>query len=125
MEVKELRIGNWVLLDWENVYRKVNVNVLAYISRSEKINKIHPFKPITLTEEILLKCGFEKDLEDSVNNNIDYILNNCEYWIQYHEDVNNFIFFGGGNSLGIKLNYLHQLQNLYFALTGKELEVEL
>ena len=105
----ELRLGNWVLLDWENSYMRVNSNTLSYINRSEKLGKKHPFKPITLTEEILLRCGFEK--KEGL-----FVLNNVVIWSR------NDIF----NYEGLKyIKSLHQLQNLYFALNNQELNIEL
>lgn len=75
--------------------------------------------PIPITEEWLLKMGF---IEDSVQ----------------YEDQEDFYFFKkdvfyiDGNSLqpydagfpiaNYKIEHVHQLQNLYFALTGEELE---
>lgn len=77
-------------------------------------------KPIHLTPEILEKCGFEKHHADFF---IDALMlkpkgNLFEVWLyptpppQSAYNATNII-------------YLHQLQNLYFALTGEELEVKL
>lgn len=76
-------------------------------------------EPISLTEEILLNCGFDENM----------VLSTIEGEIRYYGDGN--INIGGEDSctLGMvyiaKCKYLHQLQNLYFALTGEELEVKL
>lgn len=115
MEAQELRLCNWV----QFFGIKAKVEVL-----DKDFNNLG-FEPIELTEEILLKCGVAKKSEDLENDNIDYLLNNSDYWIQYHKEVNNFLFYSLENSLGINLTSLHQLQNLYFALTNKELEINL
>jgi hypothetical protein len=82
-------------------------------------NQYKPFEiePIHLTEEILLKCGFEKchnylklNYSDSSQ---DYIL--------YDHYKNDFLFMGSHARVLFKIKSLHELQNLYFALTGKEL----
>lgn len=68
---------------------------------------------IPLTEEWLLKFGFEK-LDSDIT----------EYWrngLVISLDVNNNWF----NSLGRKIviKYVHTLQNLFFALTDEELTI--
>jgi hypothetical protein len=66
--------------------------------------------PIPLTEEILLAFGFEYDDIDG----------NSGYW-----KVNNFkVVFGEDGcsyNWSLIIKYVHQLQNLVFALTGEEL----
>lgn len=81
------------------------------------------FKPIELTEEILLKCGFVKDKSDSDN-----------AWLNLRY---RFLNFSSDESVGFKkvylllgkteiiCDYLHELQNLYRCLVGKELEINL
>jgi hypothetical protein len=71
--------------------------------------------PIPLTEEWLLKMGFEKKNET-------YKLKNFGKFI-FHEIGISFYPAGILNSLLRKdlIIYVHQLQNLYFALTGEEL----
>ena len=78
---------------------------------------INEIKPITLTEDILMKFGFEKRgdfLHKDLLNDWTKIYFNlthgniCEISVNRHSCI-------------IKCDYVHQLQNLYFALTGKEL----
>lgn len=94
--------------------------------RGYDLDELHP---IPLTEEILLKCGFEK--EGSYNyryNNLkihEINLKSCWVDASNSEHVWYFVFHQAGKMFHIKCKYLHQLQNLYFALTGKELEVKL
>ena len=85
------------------------------------------FKPIPLTEEWLLKLGFVKD--DNFGN---WHLNHLEI---YKKDLSVIGIDNKGNiywyfyaaddyySWTQKLDYVNQLQNLYFALTGKELTI--
>jgi hypothetical protein len=42
----------------------------------------------------------------------------------YLDFDNGFGYWSGALNLGVKILYVHQLQNLYFALTGKELEIK-
>ncbi len=71
-----------------------------------------PHRPIPLTEEWLIKFGLEKDTETDYR----WFL---EDWLAYDVD-DNCIRIADSWEFG-KLKYVHQLQNLYFALTGKEL----
>jgi hypothetical protein len=87
-------------------------------SVSKTSRNIDFFRPIPLTEEWLLKFGFEVD--DHLMNPddwpyVDYIKNE----VRISEPNYSFAFYGRDNELEIK--YVHQLQNLYFALTGEEL----
>ena len=85
--------------------------------------KITDLEPIPLTPEILEKCGFKKhEFGDGyLKNKIYYILpmrigfDFCIlYSITEHKKIN------------LKyIEYVHQLQNLYFSLTGEELNAPL
>lgn len=88
--------------------------------------------PILLTEEIILKCGFERS--KSVRNTFKITTKSylASFDITLYAYLDNTgiisaITLRQNKSLGDSLYdiYLHQLQNLYFALNGKELEVSL
>ena len=84
--------------------------------------KTNPPTPIELTEEILLKCGFAEFYKSDFSVKLECIKNPIfEFVRRNHKDWN--LRIKGETHKHIK--YLHQLQNLYFALTGKELEIEL
>ena len=73
-------------------------------------------KPIPLTEEILLKCGF--------TNTGGYIsFYNGDFGLIWNED--HISLQVEGQWLTLKVKSLHQLQNLYFALTQTELTINL
>jgi hypothetical protein len=124
MKASELRIGNYVNA---NLYNDKYILVESICSKNEDIfNSItgeiplNSFKPIELTEEILLKCGFVKQME-------------WTYCIDLKGNLKLVYYIGEkGWSIGNKnysdfsnLKHLHQLQNLYFCLCGKELEINL
>lgn len=76
---------------------------------------------IEITEEWLVKLGFEKQkgiyrsfYQSNDNNYLSICFDDDRY---YFMDVNEDPSFSG-------FNYVHQLQNLYFALTGTELDYE-
>lgn len=112
IKIEDLRIGNWVLEYGEPVL----VEKLEY---DGQINNNFDFEPIPLTEEILLKCGFE-DLGDLLLIKIQGGGISYEYGCIY---LGMGTYYQESNQLEIK--HLHQLQNLYYALTREELEVEL
>ena len=96
MKASELRIGNWVMYS-----SKIQVN-------ENKIRECvdHPdrFAPIPLNEEWLIKFRWNPPKDIGVS----FSLTTDE------------IHFVAGNYYK-KIEYVHQLQNLYFALTGQEL----
>ena len=111
----ELRIGNLV-------YRKktvieVDIVILSSICTLENQN-IELYKPIPITEEWLQKFGFVR-------------LGNQETWFGralWNKGVF-AIMHGYGTTNGqrtryntTEFDYIHQLQNLYFALIGEELK---
>lgn len=123
MEANELRIGNWVS------YSDNAVKIAAgFFVNSSQMNIETDCEPIPLTPEILEKAGFEKN--DRIQQNFSYILQlKSRMTLVYYkgdssclsiEQDNKMIDFASG-----RCKYLHQLQNLYFALTGEELEIKL
>jgi hypothetical protein len=76
---------------------------------------------IPLTEEWLVKFGFSEQGQ-AIRRNVTYYLELC--WIK--GDINPFRLqtINSGHTEPAKCQYVHQLQNLYFALTGKELEIK-
>jgi hypothetical protein len=86
-------------------------------------------KPIPLTPEILEKCGFEKDADPYNWANPDWDIYRIKrmsigvkegMFAWYNRSDDDFY-----SSYYPELKFLHQLQNLYFSLTGEELEVKL
>jgi len=126
----DLRIGNWLYLrkfitidqqmDWDKDEMPYNFAMVTASVIQGIEDGVNFYEPIPLNEEWLLRFGFEK-VEDLTNYNIDYLINGCEYWVQCHKEHNQYLFFGGGNSLCIIIHSIHQLQNLYYALTQAEL----
>ena len=141
MNANELRIGNYVNAPFYDkpiiVHSVCSINEDIFNRTTGEI-PIHSLSPIPLTVEILLKCGFEIEFEgmdmyiplpigDSLELHIDSI---TEY------DFINASITKGKKKGGIpgkdyqyfylsECEHLHQLQNLYFALTNTELKIEL
>ena len=119
MRSNELRIGNLVKVDsnpFESVTQifKDGVVTDAY----DVVNSFKDLEPIPLTEEWLIKFGFEKTSDNM-------------YWVQpdnfMYFELNNFgiiaTFPDSVADFGKRVNNVHSLQNLYFALTGEELTI--
>lgn len=129
MSTKELRIGNIVIDDEGNtviIEQITGDNILesAKVSRpTEKGNRLlysSNIYPIPLTEEILLKCGFKKTNYDSYFETKKW--SNGESIITVTDDD---CLVSMENTFNKRCEDLHQLQNLYFALTGQELTINL
>ncbi len=124
MEAKDLRVTNLIYND-----RIVNAVILIGFDSVELITpqgnnitaRLDLVKPIQLTEEWLIKFGINKY---SDNHYILEILNRGRLHFYTEKDkVSVEIGNKSGYSFGYpKIKYLHELQNLYFALTGQELE---
>lgn len=116
MDVKELRIGNLIYNGINEVF-SVNGETINNFNVGQAI--LGSFKPIPLTEEWLIKLGFEE------YSGMLYISVPEEYGghIAKYKNQDNVRLEGcDDGQVGIDILYVHQLQNLYFALTGKELE---
>ena len=121
MKSSELRLGNMFNEQYSGQLLKVIGLSGAVITFDGNFKGKWQAEPIPLTEEWLLKFGFSKRddnyelLVDELNLEVS-LIDFIENWSVYLSGP-----FGMVNTK--KINYLHQLQNLYFALTGTELNV--
>ena len=84
-------------------------------------------KPIPLTEEWLLRFGFEVLNGSTVWANkkeLNYDLSNEHQIFKNEISISDFKFIYLNDNLISKIDYVHSLQNLYFSLTGEELETK-
>lgn len=119
MEATQLRIGNYIL-DKENEVRQV-VELSRTLVRTscDRILLVSEVNPIPITEEILLKCGFEQ--KDHLFRL--HLVNSIH--IEYNSECNLYYFDIYMNTCRVELQYLHELQNIYQSITFKELEINL
>lgn len=109
MEASELRIGNYVLNE-NNQIVEVDATRIMFLQDGRV-----KYKPIEVTEEWLIKFGFiNYDNDDFFTyGNLHYNTSNNRFYIgndhasSFHDDAT--------------IKFVHQLQNLFFALTGREL----
>jgi hypothetical protein len=128
MKAEDLRIGNLVM---DNA--KVKIVTSGMISNWDIIKKDYGgYKPIPLTEEWLVRFGFEKNKENRwMTEKSRYALFYFEYYatgeehcmwrIEYRDTDYGKNEYKDCQQFGDRIKHVHQLQNLYFALTGEEL----
>jgi hypothetical protein len=111
MKANELRIGNYVY-DTLGKVNKIDLEAITYIVK-EPHNQV---KPIPLTEEWLLKFGATEKYK-SVSNRWSFGVFSLDDPEDENGNLRNEFYYD--STLNVK--YVHQLQNLYFALTQEEL----
>jgi hypothetical protein len=151
MKASELRIGNWVKINDDyfedgkeigydlyktNEFQIMGFNdgsfiegckVICFYEIPSKIGGlVHggcrdlDIDPISLTEEWLLKFGFEK-----LDKTHFVIMQNDSFSSPFTITLDdNEIFKLDFQGFWYQLEFLHQLQNLYFALTNEELKIK-
>lgn len=144
MDIRELRLGNMVqdsrdnypckvlCLDSERTFTFANGEVLRGSATCTQLNELDGSRgrwlkflmPIPITEELLFKCGFSQIYGSDPQEPNAMLL--------YYNPTGDFTIMAMENDrstfhyeTGITVASVHQLQNLHFALTGKELEVVL
>ena len=133
LKANELRIGNYLQGDPLSIPRlQMFHNGITAITgfgiSAIETGNITSLKPIPLTPEILLKCGF-----DCENANDD----DCYYYLRLSKEKYCDLSLITGDKNGFmevclfpyeevfRYKYLHQIQNAYFAITNEELKIYL
>lgn len=128
MKATEFRIGNWILpkmkhykSEWKAVslgpdipIQPIPIQVFPHLITRMVFNEdtLEQYEPIPLTEQWLFKFGFET--------------NDVRYWqiSSFRLHINRYgewIF--KVETFEKEIKYVHQIQNLYFALTSEELKI--
>lgn len=113
MKPTDLRIGN--IIKWK--YGEDNYNAITGVDEEMiGIDTITPFgvepkdiEPIQITEEWLVRFGFEKEHGYFIKSKMKFDINTIGK-VRFH-----------WSQKVTYIDYVHQLQNLYFALIGEEL----
>ena len=126
MKREELRIGNLVEYEGEiftmNFLSKEGPPILDTLRFGYGVVEWRDLKPVPLTEEWLLKFGFETKKWRSQDGLIDlWIKGNGNIYFELQHNGDNYEYDW---TTIIEVKYVHSLQNLYFALTGKELTIK-
>lgn len=125
INAKNIRIGN--ILDRSGVAHKITAEDIAWLSSWCDPEKQELFDPIVIKSGYLKSFGFKEGKRDYWYDTGTHVLEiypeDGEYlypvFVEYQENSNEFL---GSVSLP-RLRYVHELQNLFFALTGRELEM--
>ena len=132
MKQNEIRVDNWLIdprpfnKDTKKFFKITDNGYFKVKARDIEVAEI--FEPIPLTEEILLKCGFSYRNCPPCGQDQ---WANMGIWSLILPSGTYLTLRGGIKDIkviyphGTAILYLHHLQNLYFALTGKELEINL
>ena len=123
IKASELRIGNLITKGESSLWNVAGILGETIFSGGFQL-PISEFEPIPLTEEWLLKFGFESIGElHPTYRKAPYVIENNLMRTMWH--LRQLINKEDSLCLTVTspLEYVHQLQNLYFALTGKELEL--
>ena len=122
MTTQELRIGNYVLLNTNHsdseVFQMEAVDIYKLYE-----SDCYDISPIPLTPEVLEACGFEREpFISALYQN--FIRNGSGDYDGYCLSLRypNYPVY---LSCGTKFNFLHQLQNIYYALTSQELQIDI
>lgn len=126
MKTNELRLGNLVqfsLVITKGIYEvsAIRSNQIGVIGLTFEY-KISEFQPIPLTEEWLVRFGFQKREGSTSNewwNGINEVTKDWLVDITQMNDDGTFFYRNGKHVI----NYVHELQNLHFVLAGEELKL--
>lgn len=138
IKANDLRIGNLVFIDndGKHVHQRIEGIVLAtkesqidqysspfiiyengssVLQVDEDTDEYDIVKPIPLTQKILEKCGFETGTDG--------------YYWQYKKAMilveRGEVFYLADCDIDFALNYLHDLQNIFYLAYKEELEINL
>ncbi|QWT88133.1 hypothetical protein KBP46_10025 [Chryseobacterium sp. PCH239] len=115
---QELRLGNWINING-NPFQIEMPDFNLIVNKNGKST----YEPIELNEDWLLKFGFD-------SNNVAYKIDNDRFVFElYFYDAWNLNYvekekFGNGSVELSGYWKIHELQNLFFTLTGEELKIK-
>ena len=128
IQSNELRSGNLIIGTYENeddnlmheticTFKFYNCYDNYYnVESKDGIEEFTSFKPIPLTEEILLKCGFKLS-----HKGFTYDKKRLSICLPCDSYKNGRVYFNSWCISEKSIDSLHQLQNLYWCLCGEEL----
>lgn len=119
MEANELRVGNWVISNGV----KMQLTQFALGVHLTNQNMLDKTEPIPITDEILDKISTSIKVSDEPNE----WYHGMKSW--YFNEWNDFnysnaqVYYGDSNIRAVE--YLHDLQNLYYCIHDDELKVNI
>ena len=139
IQAQELRIGNLVCIDIP--FNNALPNIEYAIQDGHDFEKVKKFFPIPITGDWLIKFGlkhYQVEGVSTLGDEADEPTEGDTHWWEIRvkgSEINdsfvlNIVRWGEGeftfscHMLRRRLKYVHELQNLYFALTGTELKIQ-
>jgi hypothetical protein len=111
----ELRIGNILLNEKNELFELSGYLIWNFTTlQNQNVSTDKFFKSVKLTEDWLQRFGF-------VKNDFDSHYEKDEFYVEVWE--NDCVFRWNDFNIDTTVKTVHRLQNLYFALTGSELQV--
>ena len=142
MKIEDLRIGNIVGINGSVITDEICVSEILTMANvgnyfcDLKYNRpskfliggytgcfVNDLIPILLTEKILLQCGFYKENNYTSNDNVFVKEIRFPSFFTIVEEEKGYKLCDA--DIYTNIIYLHELQNLYFALTKKELPIDI
>lgn len=130
MNARELRIGNWVSMEGfpepndgiVGQVTQINTETNTISIKDKAIGCEEDFYPIPLSESWLERAGFEMEKRVHESGNYDWIAESG--WLSImglNGEARVRLRTAGTLTLLDSIKFLHQIQNLHFALTGTDL----
>jgi hypothetical protein len=111
MKPNQLRVGNWVIGIEENDYYQVTSATITMLERGEGSH----IRPVPINQTWLRQLKFENCINGWWSK--DEMLN-----FKLNDDSNEIYLRGSDTNLAnYPIDYVHELQNLYYAIFGKEI----
>lgn len=133
IQANELRIGNLVVFNTNSKPFPITADGILEIHKLGNTEMPFNYEPVPLTEGWLLKAGFAPRNEHRGIGAIydyghkghedDWKFSKSVSFIHDKNDENDIYLHFLQHQTALKIKYLHQLQNLYFSLTGEELTI--
>lgn len=126
MKNTELKIGNYVQHNDEIIkVEQITKRKIGYHRNGDKSRmhylKYSEIKPIEITEDILIRLGFEETFDDTYPEILRYdkinVIKDERLWVHIFNGCTWYRF-------GSRIKYIHELQNAYFVVNNKELNLQ-
>jgi len=134
IDSRELRIGNFVKCTVHlpiGYYRpdlsatKVSEIRDSYVETDTGIHKYRDIAPLALTEDILIDSGGKKVSDNEISFVNNEGTENVENFSIIKDSDKFYLSSSDGKELSIAIEYVHQFQNIYFDIKGKEIKLVL
>lgn len=123
----ELRLGNYYHLKHDKGWTItiIDENILGKIfTDSDSEYALDDFEPIKLGIEWFRMFGFDGDYANIVNSTHGCSIEHS-YYSKHNDGIGKYFLIDcDGGEIGLELLYVHQLQNLYYSLEGKNLYID-